>query len=368
MATRPDGEQAKSRYSAVRQPEGDVALPMTTRRTVLTSLPIAAALGGTAFGGNYTGTPQDAASFARYIEGVKAAARSKGIAPAVLQAAFANVRINARVIELDRNQPEVQFTWARYRTLVVSDARVAGGRAQFTRHSALLQRVEAVYGVPGPIVVGLWGLESDYGHDVGNFNVIEAVATLAWEGRRGAYFRSQLMDCLAILNAGDIRPAQMVGSWAGAMGQTQFMPDSFLKYAVDFDHRGARDLWNDLACVFASTANNLAKEGWRHGVPWGARVVLPAGFDPALIGRGTGRKLRYWADLGVRRQDGTAWYPPDKAASAWAELPSALVQPGAPADNDTYLVYSTQFAALRAYNPSDKYALCIGLLADGIET
>ena len=209
------------------------------RRSVLTLLPMSAALAGKVLGGSYTGTPQDQASFARYIEGVKAEALADGISATVLQAAFATVRMNPRVIELDRSQPEVQFTWTRYRTSVVSDRRIADGRTHYARHTALLQRVAAVYGVPGPIVVGLWGLESDYGHDVGQFPVIEAVATLAWEGRRGAYFRKQLIDCLKILNAGDIQPAQMVGSWAGAMGQTQFMPDAFLEYAVDFDHRGA---------------------------------------------------------------------------------------------------------------------------------
>jgi membrane-bound lytic murein transglycosylase B len=300
----------------------------------------------------------DDESFARYIEEVKAEGRRVGISQGVLDAAFANVHINRRVIELDRNQPEVQFTWSRYRSLIVSDNRVAGGRAQYARHAALLARVESAYGVPGPIVVGLWGLESDYGRDVGRFNVIEAVATLAWEGRRGAYFHSQLMDCLKILQAGDIQPQQMVGSWAGAMGQTQFMPDSFLKFAVDFDHRGARDLWNDFACVFASTANNLAKEGWRQAVPWGWSVTLPPGFDPELIGRTVRRPAAEWARLGVRRQDGGAIPLPGTTA--------ALVQPGAPAELDTYMVYATQFAALRAYNPSDKYALSIGLLADRI--
>jgi membrane-bound lytic murein transglycosylase B len=300
----------------------------------------------------------DDQSFARYLEGVKAEARRAGISPAVVDAAFAGIHINRKVIELDRNQPEVQFTWSRYRTLIVSDNRVAGGRAQFSRHATLLSRVESVYGVPGPIVIGLWGLESDYGRDVGKFNVIEAVATLAWEGRRGAYFRAQLLDCLKILQSGDIRPQQMMGSWAGAMGQTQFMPDSFLKFAVDFDHRGARDLWNDFACVFASTANNLAQEGWRAGVPWGCPVVLPPGFDPALIGRTLRRPAAEWARLGVRRADGGGFALPGTAA--------ALVQPGAPAEADTYLVYTTQFAALRAYNPSDKYALSIGLLADRI--
>jgi membrane-bound lytic murein transglycosylase B len=215
-----------------------------------------------------------------------------------------------------------------------------------------------VYGVPGPIIVGLWGLESDYGRDVGRFNVIEAVATLAWEGRRAAYFHEQLMDCLRILQSGDIQPQQMLGSWAGAMGQTQFMPDSFLKYAVDFDNRGRRDLWNDFACVFASTANNIAKEGWQRDIPWGWRVDLPATIDPTMIGRGVRVKIGEWVRLGVRAQSG--------APLPRGDLPASLVQPGAPDDPDTYLVPASQFAALRAYNPSDKYALCIGLLADRI--
>jgi membrane-bound lytic murein transglycosylase B len=315
---------------------------MPTRRTLLGAAAALAPLMCTAAQARVLpARPADAEddqSFARYLDGVKAEARRAGISQPVLDAAFAGVHINRRVIELDRNQPEVQFTWARYRTLIVSDNRVAGGRAQYKSHGGLL--------------------ESDYGRDVGKFNVIEAVATLAWDGRRGAYFRSQLMDCLKILQAGDIRPQQMVGSWAGAMGQTQFMPDSFLKFAVDFDHRGARDLWNDFACVFASTANNLAKEGWRAGVPWGYSVELPPGFDPSLIGRTLRRPAGEWARLGVRRQDGGAFALPTAAA--------ALVQPGAPAEPDTFLVYATQFAALRAYNPSDKYALSIGLLADRI--
>jgi membrane-bound lytic murein transglycosylase B len=324
---------------------------MMNRRTLLAGLPAYAA---------FTATEGDVASFHRYIAGVKTEALRQGISATVLEAAFAGVRLNGRVIELDRNQPEVQFTWQRYRSLIASDQRIAAGRAQYARYADLLHRVEAAYGVPGPIIVGLWGLESDYGRDVGRFNVIEAVATLAWEGRRGAYFRGQLMDCLKILQTGDIRPQQMLGSWAGAMGQTQFMPDSFLKFAVDFDHHGKRDLWNDFSCVFASTANNLAQEGWRRGVPWGCRVTLPASLDALLIGRGVRRSVGDWARMGVRRQDGTALAPP--------EFPASLVQPGGPDDPDTYLVLASQFAALRAYNPSDKYAICIGLLADGIAT
>ncbi len=339
---------------------------MLIRRTFLTTtsaamaaatlgLPAARAAGPVR---SFVPTPEDQASFARYIDGVKAEARAMGIAPRVVDAAFARVRLNARVIELDRNQPEVQFTWLKYRTSIVSDNRVRGGRAQYARHAALLRRVEDAYGVPGPVIVGLWGLETDYGRDVGKLNVVECVATLAWEGRRAKYFHEQLIDCLKILNAGDIQPEQMVGSWAGAMGQTQFMPDSFLKYAVDFDRRGQRDLWNDFACVFASTANNLAMEGWQRGIPWGWRVRFPAPPDPALVGRGVRRPIGEWVRLGARRADGLPIQSPD--------VPASLIQPGAPDDDDTFLVPASQFASLRAYNPSDKYALCIGLLADGI--
>ena len=332
---------------------------MLIRRTLLTGLPLlAAASASAAPPRSFSVAPGDAASFARYLEGVSAEARSSGISADVVDAAFRDIRLNPRVIELDRNQPEVQFSWAKYRGSIVSESRVNGGRAQYARHAALLRRVEIAFGVPGPIIVGLWGLESDYGHDVGRFNVIEAVATLAWEGRRAAYFREQLMDCLKILQAGDIQPQQMLGSWAGAMGQTQFMPDSFLKFAVDFDHRGRRDLWNDFACVFASTANNLQKEGWERGTPWGWPVILPYGVDPSIIGRSTRLPLGEWERLGIRRTDG--------ARLPSGPTPASLVQPGASDDAETYLVMASQFAALRAYNPSDKYALCIGLLAERI--
>ena len=331
---------------------------MPSRRTLIGTMAAIVAAPGLAAQAAPGVSPEDRASFARYLDGVGAEARQMGISPAVIERAFANVRLNPRVIELDRNQPEVQFTWSRYRGSIVSDGRVAGGREQNARHRALLRRVEVAYGVPGPIIVGLWGLELDYGRDVGQFNVIEAVATLAWDGRRGAYFRGQLLDCLKILQAGDIQPQQMRGSWAGAMGQTQFMPDSFLKYAVDFDNKGKRDMWNDFACVFASTANNLQKEGWDGTLPWGLQVVMTGRLDPALIGRGVRRPLREWTRLGVRGIDGTALPASDSATS--------LIQPGAPDEGDTYLVYASQFAALRAYNPSDKYAICIGLLADRI--
>ena len=302
-------------------------------------------------------SPEEADSFTRYIAGVKEEARKKGIAPAVLDHAFAGVHINWRVIELDRHQPEVKLTWEQYRTRIVSDIRVQHGREQLAKHRELLHRVQDRYGVPAEIIVGLWGLESDYGRQMGGFNVIEAVATLAWEGRRGAYFRGQLMDCLKILQAGDIPPEKMVGSWAGAMGQTQFMPDCFLRFAVDFDGDGRRDMWTSFPDVFASTANNLAMEGWNAAQPWGTQVRLPGGFDPALAGRGIRKPAAEWVRLGVSPLDGRAPRPGDGLAS--------IVQPGG-ADGEAFLVFASNFRSLRAYNPSDKYALCIGLLGDRI--
>jgi membrane-bound lytic murein transglycosylase B len=300
-------------------------------------------------------TPEENASFARYIAGVAEEARRKGVSSAALERALTGLHINWRVIELDRNQPEVKFTWEQYRTRIVSEPRIQRGREQLTKHRDLLLRVQARYGVPPQIIVGLWGLESDYGRQMGGFNVIEAVATLAWEGRRGAYFREQLMDCLKIVQAGDITADRMVGSWAGAMGQTQFMPDSFLRYAVDFDGDGRRDMWTSFPDVFASTANNLAMEGWKAEQPWGTMVRLPAGFDASLAGRGTRKPAVEWFRLGVAPLNGPAPLPGDAAAS--------IVLPGG-VQGEAFLVYASNFRALRAYNPSDYYALCIGLLGD----
>jgi membrane-bound lytic murein transglycosylase B len=302
-------------------------------------------------------TAEEAASFRRYLAGVRAEAERKGISPGVLDRALSGIRINWRVVELDRSQPEVKFTWEEYRTRIVSDSRIARGREQLAKHREVLARVQAAYGVPSAIIVGLWGLESDYGRAMGGFNVIEAVATLAWEGRRGAYFRGQLMDSLKIIQAGDIAPDRMVGSWAGAMGQTQFMPDSFLRYAVDFDGDGRRDMWTSFPDVFASTANNLAVEGWKAALPWGLAVRLPGGFDAALAGRDKRRPAAEWARMGVNGYDGRAPGGGDAAAS--------VLLPGG-AGGEAFLVYASNFRALRAYNPSDYYALCIGLLADRI--
>jgi membrane-bound lytic murein transglycosylase B len=301
------------------------------------------------------------AGFARFVAGVKAEARRRGIAPATLDAAFADVQYNPKVVELDRHQPEFTFTWDQYRARIVSDKRVANGRQLYAQNRALLHEVGARYGVSPAVLMGIWGIESNYGAATGGFNVIEALATLAYDPRRPAFFRSELMDALRILDHGDIAPAQMTGSYAGAMGQTQFMPDSFLRYAVDWSGDGRRDIWGNLGDVFASTANYLSREGWRGDLSWGAEVALPPGFDPSIAGREHRRSVAEWASLGIRPLRGAL---PDRPG-----VLAAIILPGGlPAGGmgGAYLAYHPNFQAIRRYNPSDFYCVSVGLLGDAV--
>ena len=292
--------------------------------------------------------------FATFVASVKADARRAGIRPVTLDRAFAGVHMNPKVIELDRHQPEFTLTWQQYRDRIVSDARIARGREMFARHRTLLAAVTNRYGVPPGVIMGIWGLESDFGQSTGGFNVIEALATLAWEGRRASFFRSELMDALRILDHGDIAPERMSGSYAGAMGQPQFMPDSFLKFAVDFSGNGRRDIWNDYGDIFASVANYLAKSGWSSHVPWGVPARVPAEFNPALAGRENQRRVADWTAMGVR-----------PGGALPAEATAAVILPGG-AGGEAFLVCHPNFLAIRRYNPSDFYCLSVGLIGDRV--
>ncbi len=200
---------------------------MPTRRLFLASaLPVALSAPGFAASGD---------SFASFVASVRAEARRNGIRPATLDSAFAGVVPNQKVLDRDRHQPESTWTWARYRGLVVTDKRIADGREAFAANRALFQRVEQHYGVGSGVIAGIWGLESSFGSGTGDFRVVEALSTLAWEGRRASFFRGELMAALKILDHGDVAPGAMTGSYAGAMGQPQFMPTSYLRYAVDFE-------------------------------------------------------------------------------------------------------------------------------------
>jgi len=317
---------------------------MLTRRFLLAALPAALAAPARAASG----------SFAGFIGGVEAEARRAGISEAVLSQALGGLQPNPKVLELDRRQPEFTMTWDRYRATRLSDQRVAQGRSHWQQNRSLLERVQAAYGVGPGVIMGIWGLESNYGGYTGGFNVVEALATLAWDGRRASFFRPELITALKILNAGDIAFPRMLGSYAGAMGQPQFMPTSFLRYAVDFEGSGRRDIWDNTADVLASIANYLAKSGWRPGEPWGERVVLPDGFDPNQAGRENRRSVAEWSRLGVRRADGMAL--PARPGAAAVILPDG-------AGGEAFLAYGN-FSAIRRYNPSDFYALAVGMLGD----
>lgn len=300
--------------------------------------------------------PARADGFDSLIAGIKAEAHHAGIRQVTLDRAFAGVRPNPKVIQLDRNQPEFTLTWAQYRDRIVSDTRIARGRQLYAQYHTLLAAVTQQYGVPPGVIMGIWGLESNYGQSSGGFNVIEALATLCWDGRRAGFFRSELMDALKILDHGDIPPERMIGSYAGAMGQPQFMPDSYLKFAVDFTGDGHRDIWGSVSDVFASVANYLAGSGWSDRLPWGVPATVPAGLDPSLTGRDHRRTLAEWARLGVRPAGGQT-LPPDALA--------AVILPGG-AGGDAFLACHPNFLAIRRYNPSDFYCLSVGLIGDRV--
>lgn len=304
------------------------------------------------------GGPARAASssFNDFLADAAAEARRGGISEQTLRRAFAGLRPNDKVLELDRRQPEFTLTWEQYRDGRLSAQRIERGRQMVSENLPLLDALWQRYGVSPRIIVAIWGLETNYGGFTGNFNVVEALATLAWDGRRASFFRKELMAALRILEAGDVTPERMRGSYAGAMGHPQFMPTSFERLAVDFDGDGRRDIWDSRSDALGSIANYLARNGWKEDERWGREVLLPSGFDPALAGRGTRRPLRDWVRMGVAAADGTVLPPLD--------MQTSILLPGG-AGGQAFAVYGN-FNVIRRYNPSDYYALVIGLLSDRV--
>ncbi|MGH7069446.1 MAG: lytic murein transglycosylase, partial [Acetobacteraceae bacterium] len=254
--------------------------------------------------------------FAGFLASVRSEAERRGIASATISAAFAGLSPDPKVIELDRHQPEFTETWAQYSAAVLSADRISQGRSLYATNRALLARVTGTYPAAAAIIMGIWGLESNYGAYQGGFSVLRSLATLAFATTRGGYFRSELIAALEILSHGDVSPGGMVGSWAGAMGQPQFMPSAYLTYAVDFDRTGRRNIWTDTADVLASIANYLMRNGWRAGEPWGRQVLPPPRFPAGLAADGAARTVQAWSTLGFRGLDGR----PLEAASTRARL------------------------------------------------
>ena len=315
---------------------------------------IAAALGA-AITASPAGAQTDPA-FAAWLTELRAEARDAGISKQTLDASFKGVAPIARIIELDRRQPESTLTFEQYVDRIVSKARIDRGRARLAEHSPLLQEVAVKFGVQPRFIVALWGIETNFGQNTGGFSVIAALSTLAFDGRRSKYFRGELLAALRIVEQGHIKPENMKGSWAGAMGQSQFMPSSFVTYAYDYDGDGAKDIWNTSADVFASAANYLSGVGWNADITWGREVRLPEGFDPALADIKVVKRLSEWQTLGVRRADGRDLPVRD--------LPASVVYPGK-VGGSAYVVYDNYRALLR-WNRSLYFATAVGLLSDKI--
>ncbi|MBC7662882.1 MAG: lytic murein transglycosylase [Caulobacter sp.] len=303
-------------------------------------------------------TPDELAlqqGFARWVAGFTESARAAGVDDATLHAAFDGARYVPRAVDADRKQPEFTRAVWDYVDAIVSPARVLHGQQKLAEVQDALAAAEARYGVPQATIVAIWGMESDYGANYGDIPTIDALATLGFEGRREAWARSQLMAALKILQGGDIDRAHMIGSWAGAMGQTQFLPSAFLSFAVDADGDGKRDIWGSMPDVTASTANFLARSGWQPGQAWGIEVKLPDGFDAGRADDALRQATAQWAAEGVRSLDGTPL--PEFAdgailAPARARGPAFLVGPN--------------FRAILRYNNSTSYALAVSLLSQRI--
>ncbi len=298
-----------------------------------------------------------AESFEAWLKGVRAEALKKGIKGKTLDVALKGVKPIPRVIELDRRQPEFTLTFQEYITRVVPQSRIKAGRARLAKHRALLDTVAKKFGVQARFIVALWGIESDYGRVTGGFSVIPALATLAHDGRRSKYFRGELFHALKILDEGHIAADKMVGSWAGAMGQSQFMPSSFRAYARDFDDDGRRDIWTTLPDVFASAANYLKRSGWKGDQTWGRKVRLPKGFDRSLADLKVRRTLPEWSKLGVRNADGGPL--PARA------LKASVILPSKGGKGPAFLVYNNYRTILK-WNRSHYFAMAVGRLSDAI--
>ena len=298
-------------------------------------------------------SPASEAGLQNWIQSFRPRALSQGISPATYDNAMRIARYNPDVIRLDRKQAEFSRPVWEYLDSAASDSRTTKGRALAGNLSGVLGQIEGRYGVDRNIVMAVWGMESNFGGNRGKMQIIPSLATLAYDGRRGEMFQNQLIAALKILQAGDTDPQHMLGSWAGAMGHTQFMPTSYLAYAVDFNGDGRRDIWSDDPTdSLASTAAYLARSGWVPGLPAAVEVRLPSNFNYGQTGRSNVKSGATWASQGVRAVDGR-------------RLPSGGIIAPAGAQGPAFLV-TKNFMAIRAYNASDNYALGVAMLGNRI--
>lgn len=292
------------------------------------------------------------ASFESCVKGIRADVLKAGIKPDLVNAAFKGISFDEKAVRFSRTQPEYRIAIWDYMAFLVDAARLADGEKMLRAHDKTLRAVEKAYGVNRFVLAAVWGVESDYGRDKGDFFLPHALPNVACGGKKPAVFKAELIQALRIVQAGDVRLADLTSSWAGAFGQTQFMPSTYRRLAVDFDRDGRRDTIRSVPDALASAANFLDKAGWQSGLPWGFEVKVPASYK-GPVGRSRKAPASAWAKLGVRRADGSA-------------LPSGgsygLIRPAGPS-GPAFLV-SRNFDALFSYNAAESYALAIGHLSD----
>lgn len=294
-------------------------------------------------------------SWDQWVAGVREEALKQGIPPTLFDEAFAGIKEPSRQIKsFAHSQPEHRLTFLKYRTTRVDNYRIAIGRKEYKKNKQLLEDIGQKYGVNPCFIVSFWGMETSYGTYMGNFPVVKALATLAYDSKRKDFFRKELFIALRILNEGHVSLADFKGEWAGASGQPQFLPSSWVRYAVDYDGDGHKDIWKSRPDVFASIANYMKQNGWQAGEPWAVQVKLPAAFDMKLEGKSTVKPVSEWNALGVRTESGQPL--------PYQNMQGSIVQPlGGP----TFLTFPNYKMILR-YNNSIYYAGAIGYMADKI--
>lgn len=285
-------------------------------------------------------------------------ALEQGIETWVLEQAFSGLTPDPSIVQADQSQPEFTRAVWQYLQGAITSWRIARGKALLSEHRRTLDAIEAKYQVDRHILVAIWGLESNFGRQMGNKSIIRSLATLAYQGRRAEFWQAQLIAALRILQAGDVTPKNMLGSWAGAFGQTQFMPTTYLDYAVDFNGDGKRDIWHSTADALASAANYLKSSGWQAEQPWGYEVQLPTVFDYALADGDQQKTLQEWLDLGVNPRQQMLFNEDQLQQPASILLPSGYRGPA-------YLQLNN-FRSILKYNQSTSYALAVGLLANSL--
>src|SRR5712691_173236 len=295
-----------------------------------------------------------AANFGRCLAALEPLAERRGVSRAVYSANVAGLTPDLRIMDLLDAQPEFTKSIWDYLDILVNEDRIQNGRAILARHRTTFDAVEKAYGVDRHFIVAIWGVESNYGTQIGDRSVLRSTATLACVGRRQDYFREEFLSALEILARGDVRAEHLTGSWAGAFGPTQFMPTSFKRYAVDFDGDGRRDVVDSVPDVVASTANNLKKDGWVAGQTWGYEVVVPKGFNFLLADRSRVMTMREWQGVGVKRAGDKAF--PRADDRAFLLIPAGVRGPG--------FLMLNNFRVIMKYNPAEAYAMAIGHLAD----